>query len=357
MSSFQQNIEMPLSTKLQLKKKKYGIAGKQGSVKVCVWHKKALKREKVCYKQKFYGVETYRCAEISPMTAICSENCIFCWRPMEWMRFREPKEDEVDDPKELLQGILEERKKLLSGFKGNDDVDKTLLEETYEPSHWAISLSGEPTLYPKLAELISLIWQRKHTKSVYVVSNGQHTDNIIKMYEYHKGMPSQLYISIDAPNEEIFKKVNRSVYADGWQRLMRTLKVIAKMPVRKVARFTLIKGLNDGEEYFEDYAKIFRLGNFDFVEIKAFMLLGYARRRLDLKNMPSHDYVKEFAEKLLEYMPNYYVEDEVKMSRIVLLRNKFSPHDRWLVKTAEHVKNIPSDHNDDSIEYVENVRV
>lgn len=342
--------EMPLSTRLQLKKKQYGLVGKQASVKICLWTKKALKREYVCYKQRFYGAETHRCAEITPITAICSQNCIYCWRPMEWMKFYEPKEDEVDDPKEIIEGILKERRQLLSGFKGNEKVDQKLLEESYDPSHWAISLSGEPTLYPRLHELIKLLWNRKSTKTIFVVSNGEHPETFMKMYEYEKGMPSQIYISLDAPNEELFKKINRPVYKDGWERLIKTLTILSKMPVRKVARLTLIKGLNDSEEYMPEFAKIFELGNFDFIEIKAFMLLGYSRRRLSIDNMPTHKEIKEYAEKLLRYLPNYRYEDEVRMSRIVLLRNIFSPWPRYIREVPEHIKDIPSDKDDENME-------
>ena len=345
--------EMPLETKLHLKKKQYGIVGKQGSVKVCIWTKKALKREAVCYKQRFYGVETHRCAEMTPITAICSQNCIYCWRPMEWMRFHEPKEDEVDNPHDLIEGILKERKQLLSGFKGNQKVDKELLKESYEPSHWAISLSGEPTLYPKLPELISQLWKRKSTKTIFVVSNGEHPEMFQRMYEHKNGLPSQIYISIDAPNENLFKQINKPVYEDGWERLIRSLKILSKIPVRKVARITLIKGINDSDEVIREFPKILRLGNFDFIEVKAFMLLGYSRRRLTIENMPSHDEVRKFAFKLLEYMPEYKYEDEVKMSRIVLLMNKRTPWNRYLQEVPEHIKNIPSDRDDEDIEIKE----
>ncbi len=336
-------LEMPFEVRLQLKKKKYGIAGQQAAVQICTWTKKSLKREAVCYKHKFYGIDTHRCAEVTPLALLCSQNCIFCWRPMEFMRFREPSPQEVDDPKTIIEGLLKEREKLLSGFKGNKDVDKDLLKEALKPTHWAISLAGEPTLYPLLPEMIKLLREKYGAETIFVVSNGMHPERFQEMYETRNGMPSQIYISIDAPNEKVFKKVNRSVYEDGWERLHHTLEIISKLPVRKVARLTLIKGINDKEEYLKQYADLFKKGNFDFIEVKAYMWLGYSRRRLTIKNMPSHEEVKSFALSLIPHLRHYSYEDEVKLSRIVLLKNNYSPFPTLLKEKSPSLKGIKED--------------
>lgn len=342
------SLQIPFEVKVQLKKKKYGITGQQAAVQICTWTKKALKKEAVCYKHKFYGIDTHRCAEITPLTLLCSQNCIFCWRPMEFMKFREPSKDEVDDPRNIIDGLLKEREKLLSGFKGNEDVNKKLLEEAMKPTHWAISLAGEPTLYPRLAELINLLWEEYGAKTIFVVSNGMHPERFQEMYELRNGMPSQLYISISAPNEKVFKKVNRSMYEDGWKRLHKTLEIISKIPVRKVARLTLIKGINDKKKYLKEYAELFKKGNFDFIEVKAYMWLGYSRRRLTMENMPSHDDVKGFATSLLSYLDHYTYEDEVKLSRIVLLKNKLSPFPTLLNEKSPLLEGIKEDKDKNS---------
>ena len=59
--------------------------------------------------------------------------------------------DDIDDPAEILDGAVTFRRQLLSGFKGNPDVDKRKWKEAREPKHCAISLAGEPTMYPKIA--------------------------------------------------------------------------------------------------------------------------------------------------------------------------------------------------------------
>ena len=44
--------------------------------------------------------------------------------------------------------------------------------------------------------------------------------------------------------------------------------------------------------------------------------------RLEKSNMPYHTEVKGFAEQLLKHLPDYYLKDEKKESRVVLLTRK-----------------------------------
>jgi len=285
-----------------------------------------LRGEGVCYKQEFYGVDCHRCAEMTPVLAWCQQNCIFCWRPMEYMRIVNLKEDEVDEPEDIIREIIKERKRLLTGFGGNDKVDKDLLKEAMNPNHFAISLSGEPTLIPKLLELFERLKEREETRTIFLVTNAQEPDFFERMINENK-YPTQLYVSIDAPNEELFKKINHSLYKDGWNRLLRSLELLKDAKTRKVIRFTQIKGLNDNEKYLKEYRDLFRRMNTDFIEVKAYMFLGLSRKRLGMDNMPSHEEVKEFAKKLEAIMDEYEIIDEHEPSRIVLLRNKNSKYD------------------------------
>ena len=50
----------------------------------------------------------------------------------------------------------------------------------------------------------------------------------------------------------------------------------------------------------EGYGKIIKRANPDYVEVKAYMLVGASRERLTLDNMPRHEEVKSFAEKVAE---------------------------------------------------------
>ena len=65
-------------------------------------------------------------------------------------------QDEVDDPDTIIKGVVEERRKLLIGFLGNPKADRRKVLDALKPDHYAISLSGEPTLYPYIGDLIGL---------------------------------------------------------------------------------------------------------------------------------------------------------------------------------------------------------
>jgi tRNA wybutosine-synthesizing protein 1 len=232
-----------------------------------------------------------------------------------------PSFENPDPPSKIIEDIIAQRKKLLSGIGGSHDVDRPLFERSFSefPSHWAISLSGEPTLYPLLPELVEELRSRKEVKTIFIVSNGQEPQMIEKL----KGTGlTNLYLSVDAPNPELFLQVNRPMYKDAWERLLRSLSLLKDFKCNTVIRFTLIKGLNDSPELLPQYAKLFSSASPKFIEIKAYMFLGYSRRRLKEENMPSHEYVKEFSSSLLKLLPNYEYKDECKDSRIILLKRK-----------------------------------
>ena len=63
----------------------------------------------------------------------------------------------VDDPEIIVQNLLEERRKLIVGYYGKTGVNVSKLDESLFPEHYAVSLSGEPTMYPKLPELIKYL--------------------------------------------------------------------------------------------------------------------------------------------------------------------------------------------------------
>ncbi|NPA22563.1 MAG: 4-demethylwyosine synthase TYW1 [Candidatus Micrarchaeota archaeon] len=309
----------------------YGVVGHHSAVQICSWTKKNITHGPACYKRKFYGIDTHRCAQMSPAAAWCQEACIFCWRPMEWYDRVKLDEDKVDDPKFIIEETVKVRKKLLSGFGGNPKVNRRMFQEAYErwPSHWAISLSGEPTLYPKLGEMILELRKHPETRSIFVVSNGQEPQAIRKLKEMD-ALPTQLYISFSTPNKALFKQVIRSVYKDGWERLMETLNMLKDLPTRRVIRITLMKGINDGEEHAKEFASILNDVGADYIEVKAYTHIGQSRARLSPENVPSHEEVKAFAQKLLSYMENYSYHNEDPNSSIVLLKHKHSPYNDYI---------------------------
>jgi tRNA wybutosine-synthesizing protein 1 len=297
-------------------------------VQICSWTKKSLKNEGECYKNKFYGVDTHACMEFSPSVMWCNQNCSFCWRPMEFMKNTIIEKENVDNPKTIVENLLIERKKLLTGFKGNSKVNRNKFEKSYNevPSHFAISLSGEPTLYPKLNEMIVYLKSLPTTKTIFIVSNGQVPQYFENLIFHPEFAPTQLYVSIDAPNEDLYLKINRPLVKGGWKRLKESLKYYSKIDTRRVLRMTQIKGMNDEDEHLEGYRELFEIGKPDFIEVKAYMHIGLSQKRHSKDQMPEHFEVKEFAEKLVGADSNYEIVEEMIESRIVLLKRKDSKY-------------------------------
>ena len=315
--------------KKDLEKKQYRILGNHGAVEICTWTKRALRGEGVCYKEKFYGVDCHRCAQITPLVLCCDQNCIFCWRPMENMNVLDVSENDLDDPQKILDDVIPKRWNLINGMKGNEKVNPELAKDLKIPNHYAISLSGEPTLYPKLDEMVKLLRAKPEVRTIFIVTNGQNPEALEKL-EKENALPTQLYVSLTAPNEKIFREINRSVRPDGWERLNRSLELLGKLPTRTVIRLTVIKGINDSDEHFQDYANIIGKSQSTFVEVKSYMHIGYSQKRLEKKNMPTHEELKKFALSLEKVLPDYEYSDESEPSRIVLLKNRKSKYDNMI---------------------------
>ena len=297
--------------KLMLNKQGYAEVGNHSRVKICHWTKAELKGEGSCYKGKFYGLSSHLCTQMTP-SYTCNNACVFCWRDLRYHTEPAMKQG-IDDPVDIVEGSINAQRKLLSGFGGNSKVAKELFQESRNPKHVAISLDGEPTLYPRLAELINEYHKKGMT--TFVVSNGLLPEKIEKLLETP---PTQLYLSVDAPNEELFNIVDRSIIKNAWDGLVKSLLLLSKLrgKTRTVLRFTLIKGLN--MVCPEQWAEVIKMSNPKFVEVKAYMWVGMSRERLEQANMPLHDEVREFAEEIGKHC-DYRLVDEHEPSRVVLL--------------------------------------
>jgi len=295
---------MEKKVKELLEKQQNRFAGDHTVVKICTWAKNSIRDQGVCYKQKFYGINSHRCVQMSPAVGHCHNRCVFCWRPIEYTEGIEMKE--FDDPEEVIDKCVEEQKKLLMGFGGHETANKEKLKESMEPLHFAISLTGEPTLYPKLSELIRELHLRKY--STFVVTNGMEPNRLKDI-----APPTQLYLSVDAPNEDLFEKIDKPVIKHGWKRLNESLKILKelKKKTRTCLRFTIIKDLNDINP--EEWAKIIDIAEPDFVEVKAYMHVGFSKKRLKMDNMPKHDDIVRFSKHIIKYT-DYKIIDEHELS-------------------------------------------
>lgn len=315
----------------------YGVVG-HAAVELCKWTKEALEGGKSCYKVKFYNAPaggSHRCVEMSPVGLVCSNRCIYCWRPTEEFDVFELDERFYMEPEEVVEGVLRERKRLLSGYWGHPEGRKRV-REALAPTHWAISLSGEPTMYPKLAALIKYIKSLPHTKSIFLVTNGQHPEALKKLWE-EDALPTQLYLSTNAPNRELYYKINAPVYRreDAWEKWLESLDLLPKLPTRTVLRITLIRSLNYDEAYIPQFAQIIKRGDPHFVEIKSYMHLGHSTYRLKREDMLSHGEVVAWTKRLLDELKkagaDFVYMDDDEPSRIVVIQNMDRYVERWIV--------------------------
>ena len=280
---------MDARTKDHLEKQQYRIVGDNGAVKLCHWMRQRLLFGRPCYKEEFYGISSHRCMQMTPDVNICNHRCLFCWRFHGMTGFEGPSRA---TPEDLLEGCLSEQRLLVSGFKGDARCDSTLWEEARTPNQVAISLSGEPTLYPDLGGFIALCKRRGMT--TFLVTNG----SVPKALADLDPLPTQLYVTVAAPNREIYEKLCVPQFPRAWDNLMETLALLPSLGTRTVIRHTLVAGWNMGWE--EEYSKLDEIARPFLIEPKGYVFVGDSRTRMTWDNMPSHASVREFAERLSE---------------------------------------------------------
>ncbi len=193
-------------------------------------------------------------------------------------------------------------------------MDRTKWKEAFEPKHVAISLSGEPTLYPYLPELIREFHKKDMT--TFVVTNGTNPAMVEKLN------PTQLYISLNAPDRETYQKACAPV-ADTWEDIKQSLEILKGSRSRTAIRITLTRGINMNSP--DGYARLIEFAEPDYVELKAYMHLGFSRNRLSRDSMPPHEEVLDFSRKVAESL-GYSIADGSENSRVVLLSKDGRKH-------------------------------
>ena len=292
-----------------LEKQHYAIVGEHSGVKLCHWMRQSLLFNRECYKQTFYGIKSHRCLQMTPTINQCNHICLFCWRHQ---GFTEKEIKEMDDPKYILDKSIEAQRRLITGIKGDARCNQTKWKEANEPNMVACSLSGEPTLYPRLGEFFEECHKRNMT--TFLVTNGTNP----KILRDLDPLPKQLYISVVAPNKEIYKKICSPFISGGWERINQTLELLPSLDTRTVIRHTLVQDWNMDDKYIKAYAKLDEKASPMFIEPKGYVFVGNSRKRMNLSNMPSHNDVHEFGSKLSNIL-GYDLTMEKPDSRVVLL--------------------------------------
>ncbi|CAH2222742.1 S-adenosyl-L-methionine-dependent tRNA 4-demethylwyosine synthase [Pelobates cultripes] len=202
-----------------LTKQGYKLIGSHSGVKLCRWTKSMLRGRGGCYKHTFYGIESHRCMETTPSLA-CANKCVFCWRhhtnPVgtEW-RWK------MDQPEMILEAAIENHQNMIKQFRGVPGVKPDRFEEGMAVKHCALSLVGEPIMYPEINRFLRLLHHRQI--SSFLVTNAQFPDEIRCLEPV-----TQLYVSVDASTKDSLKKIDRPLFKDFWQRFIDSLKALAE---------------------------------------------------------------------------------------------------------------------------------
>ncbi|CRG93018.1 tRNA-YW synthesizing protein, putative [Plasmodium gallinaceum] len=310
----------------KLTKEGYKIIGSHSAVKLCRWSKSQLRGRGGCYKHTFYGINSYQCMEATPSLA-CANKCVFCWRhhknpvgvSWKWNK---------DEAKMIVEEAIKKHKGMIKELKGVYGVIKERFDNAMNIKHCALSLVGEPIMYPDINELIDEL--HKKNISTFLVTNAQFPDALKNLRKV-----TQLYLSIDASNKEALKNIDRPLFKDYWERYIKCIKILKNRKERTVFRFTLVKEYNMMANEVSSYAKLIEYGSPDFIEIKAVTYCGTSNGyQLTMKNIPWHEEVYQFAYHLINCKSSltniYEICCEHKHSCSILIAKKiFKINNKW----------------------------
>lgn len=316
-------IESQLSDlqKKQLKKQGYRLVGSHSAVKTCEWTRKSLRGTGDCYKYAFYGIRSHQCLQMTT-SMFCASRCKFCWRGQK-APVSEKWYGPIDSPEHIINHAIDEHLNLLQGFKGMgyNKADKKKINEMNNIRHVALSLTGEPITYPLINELLKAFHKRR--VSTFLVTNSQYSEQIKKIEKV-----TQLYLSIDAPNKKLMKKIDHPLLEDYWERMINCLELLKTRTYRTCIRLTMIK--NENMIYPEQYAELIKIGSPDFIELKSYVHVGESRRFYKHENMPTLDEMKIFMKELLNFLPEYEYMRQHIPSRAILLIKKSLKRKPWI---------------------------
>jgi len=242
-----------------------------------------------------------------------------------------------DDLKNSVTSLDSSRSMIEKLVASKDDIINVHIEAA-NPKHVAISYDGEPTMYTPLGELINEF--RKRNISTFVVTNGTFPERILELKE-SGNLPTQLYVTLAAPDKETYIKVCSSVspyfpvHEDHWSRLNKTLRLLSTLECRTVIRITSVRGVNMVDP--ERYREIVQKSNPSFLELKGYSISGNAPRiserlgatnvgykdhsllKIALRYAPTHEEMLDFARRISDDFKIFPMISESPINRQVLM--------------------------------------
>ena len=326
--------------------KKYLAAGyrligkeKHSGVEICRWTKSRLRGERNCYKS-IYGIDSRRCIQMTPTIDFCNFACPWCWRPFGLHR-NKSHGPMWDDPKTIVDEMIKAQRELLSGFGGNPLTSREAYMKAMRPAHVAISLDGEPTIYPAIAGLVKEINSRGMTS--FLVTNGSLPNRLLELLR-EDAIPTNLYISVYATNEADYDSVTNTSLRGVFNRVLESLSLLRRFGEREcrtVFRMTVAKGLNMKDP--DGYACLIKSAEPHFVEVKGYAWLGESRLRLPRTASPTYEELEKFAEEVIS-KAGYAIKMRDRISNIVVA---VRDEDTWrwnlqLVKKISKLEGVPA---------------
>ena len=191
------------------------------------------------------------------------------------------------------------------------------------PNHAAISLDGEPTLYPHIGELVDTFRKKKFT--TFIVTNGT-TPDVIQQLQDTNCLPSILYVTVPPPNREDYLKFHRPKMKGAWEKIHSTLNLLKDLPTRTVLRITAVNHLNIRDDLVDGYVETIEQVKPNFVDIKGFTLEGASMsisNRLASNEpgsyyFPDYEEIEQFAQKISE-QSGYKITATHEKSRDILI--------------------------------------
>jgi tRNA wybutosine-synthesizing protein 1 len=336
-----------------LTKQGYTVVGSHSGVKICRWTKSALRGRGSCYKFAFYGIRSHLCMETTPSLS-CSNKCVFCWRhgtnPVgtNWRW-------QVDQPDTILEGALAGHYAKIKQMRGVPGVVAERFAEAFRVRHCALSLVGEPIFYPYINEFLGMLHEKEI--SSFLVCNAQHPDQLEDLTQV-----TQLYVSIDAPTKAELKQVDRPLFRDYWERLLRCLDILrtAQSHQRTVFRLTLVKGFNmDDVNGYADFVERARPA---LIEVKGATFCGSSAGNgnpLTMQNIPFYTECQKFVVNLNEELNKrglgYGIAAEHAHSCCILIgSNQFKIDGEWYthIDYPKFFELLKSDKKFDKMDYI-----